>query len=87
VFYPPLRNANMQCALPTPFIYIFFIFLVSLFLTASLAKFTENTHKLHKIAYKMSKKFPGVGVAERGRRENGGKSAIVVGGIDGRRPS
>ena len=25
-FYPQLTNANMQCVLPTPFIYFFFIF-------------------------------------------------------------
>jgi len=49
-FYPQLTSANMQRALPTPFIYIF-IFSV-IIPECQLAKFTENTHK---IAHKMSK--------------------------------
>ena len=53
-FYPPLRNESTQCALPTPFIYIF-LFSWVIIPDWQLPKFTENTHKLHKIAYTMSK--------------------------------
>ena len=54
-FYPQLTNASMQWVLPTPFIYIFhFLVIIP---DCQLPKFTENAHKLHKIAYKMSKQF------------------------------
>ena len=43
-FHRPLRNASMQCALPTPFVF-FLIFLVSIS-DCQLPKFTENTHKI-----------------------------------------
>jgi len=42
-FYPPLRNASMQCALPTPFVF-FFIF--GVIISDQLPKFTENTHRI-----------------------------------------
>jgi len=53
-FYPPLRHASMPYALPTPF--IFFFILVLLSLTASFQNSLKTRIKLHKIAYKMSKR-------------------------------
>ena len=86
VFYPPLKNASMQCALPTPFIYIFFIFCV-IIPDCRLPKFTENMHKLHKIVYKMSKNClrewgggKGGGVVD--VRLGGGRVPWLLGGID-----
>jgi len=49
-FYPPLRNESMQCALPTPFIYIFSFFSHYL-LTDSFQNSLKTRIKLHKIAY------------------------------------
>jgi len=67
----------MQSALPTPFIFGGRVIIPDW----QLPKFTENTHKLHKIAYTMSKKlFAGGWQKKGGRRENGGKSAMVVRG-------
>jgi len=51
-FYPPLRNETMQCALPTSFILLGFWVIMH---DWQLPKFTENTYKMHKIAYAMSK--------------------------------
>ena len=67
-----------------------FSFLVSLSLTDSFQSSLKKRIKLHKIAYKMSKNYLrgwgwcGVrGGGKGGRCENGGgKSAMVVGGID-----
>jgi len=47
-----------------------------------LPKFTENTHKLHKIAYTMSNNCFRGGSRKRGRCENWGYIAMVVGGIN-----
>jgi len=49
-----LKNASMQCALPTQFIFVFiFCVIIS---DCQLPKFTENTHIIaqNRIAYKMS---------------------------------
>ena len=57
---------------------------MSLSLTASFQNSLKTRIKLHKIVHKMSKKIVcGDGVTEKrreGRREFGGKSAVVVGG-------
>ena len=45
------------------FIFVFFGVIIP---DSQLPKFTESTHKMHKIAYKMSKKGVLEGVAERG---------------------
>jgi len=78
-----LKNASVDCALPTPF--IFFKFFGVIILDCQLPKFTENTHKIaKKMRIKCPKNVCRGGVAERGRgggrREIGGKSAMVVGG-------
>ena len=75
-FYPPLRNASMQYVLPTPFRPIL------LFVSLSLTDSFQNSLKTRtKLRIKCPKIVCGVGVAEGvGRRENGGKSAMVVGG-------
>jgi len=57
-FYPPLRNASIQCVLPTPFRPIFYIF-VLLSLTDSFQNSPKTRIKLHKIAHKMSDFFRG----------------------------
>jgi len=78
-FCHPLRNANMQCAFPTPF--VFLKNLVSS-LTASFQNSLKTRIKLHKIAYKMFKNCGGGEWRKNGegRRENWGKSAMAVRG-------
>jgi len=57
------KNTSMQCALPTPFIYIFFIFGFIIH-DCKLPNFTESKRK---IAYKMSKNcLPEWGDGKRG---------------------
>jgi len=71
----------MQCALPNPYIY-FFVFLGGHYPC-------DSFQPLMKICinciYNVQKLFAGEGEGakmEGARRENGGNSAIVVGGID-----
>jgi len=80
-FYPPRRNESMQCALPTPFI-AYFSFL-GVIIPDSFKNSLKTGIQLHKIAYTMSKHCLRAGGAGKGgRHDNGGNSAMVVGGID-----
>jgi len=64
-FYPPLRNENMQCALPTPFIFFSFLRGHYPWLTASKIHWKHAQIVQTLIAYTMSKNC--LRVAEKGR--------------------